>query len=340
MQEPLNSERATALLAKIRTLKVLVLGDLALDEYLLGRPERLSREGPIPVLRFEERFCLPGAAANPARNLAALGAEVVQIGIVGRDQAGMELKELLAKEDIEVSGLIIDESRPTTNKTRVLAKDAGTPQQVARIDRQSREPVDEAMQDALIRALEHHIEAADLILFSHYRSGVLTQRVCRAARRMASEREILLTADAQGDLERFEEFDLIRIGRGDARRSLGLDLLTEDDFGRAVQQVRFEMKARMVMLGRGPEGMSIGDAVIEHRRIPPTNLREVFDVTGAGDTVIALSSAALAARASFEEAAILSNVAAGIVVGRIGVAAPLPDEIVAAVDDLDLQCLL
>lgn len=326
----IGAEQAAELLRSFSALHVVVIGDVFLDRYVVGRAERLSREGPVPVLAFRRRFALPGGGANPAWNIARLGAGARQVGVVGADEAGGELVQALEAAGIETQGVVVDASRPTTEKTRIVAEGLSIPQQVARVDEQCREALDEATEAAVVDAVRQASGGAHAILVSHYRSGVVTDGVCDAARSVAAERGALLTADAQGDLERFHGFDLLRIGRRDAAESLGASLETDEAIHEALLSVRERLGARVIVLGRGSEGMSLlddsGYAVLR-----PVNVSEVFDVTGAGDTVIAVMTLALAAGATGRAAAALANFAAGIVVRRLGVAAPTAEEIVAEI---------
>jgi rfaE bifunctional protein kinase chain/domain len=314
----------------MRAKRIAVVGDVFLDEYLVGKAERLSREGPVPVLAFLRRFCVPGGAANPAINIAALGAVALQIGVVGEDASAGELRVLLEEAGIDPVWLVVDRERDTVLKTRVVAEGLSAPQQVARIDRQDRRPIGGATEALVVGAIEKaatQSRALDAILVSHYCSGVVTESVARAALAQAREQGIWSSVDAQGDLERFEGFDLVRVGRNDAARSLGDALESEESYARVSRELRERLGARVVMLGRGAEGMSVahedGYAVV-----PPANVSEVFDVTGAGDTVIAVMTLALASGAAVLEAVSLANAAAALVVRRLGVAAPEPDELI------------
>jgi len=323
---------ASAILDRCIGRRVVVVGDVFLDEYLVGRPERLSREGPVPVLAFERRFCVPGGAANPTRNLAALGAVALQVGVVGADDAAGELRRALGADGIDLAGLVVAPDRPTIQKTRVVAAGLSAPQQVARIDRQDRTPISGAVETAVIAALHRLAATADAVLVSHYRSGVVTPAVCDAARAAARARGVWLTVDAQGDLERFHGFDLVRVGRQDAAASLRRRLETEADFEAAARGLRAETGARVVMLGRGAEGMSVADEAGGYAVVRPANVSEIFDVSGAGDTVIAVATLALAADATVHEAVALSNYAAGFVVRKLGVASPAAADVLAEID--------
>lgn len=327
----LSRAGAAEILARGRGRRIAVLGDVFLDEYLVGRAERLSREGPVPVLAFQSRFCVPGGGANPARNLAALGVTARQLGVVGSDAEAEELRALLRASGIEAEGLVVDPERPTIRKTRVVAQGLSAPQQVARIDRQVRRPVGGAVERALVAALEAAAAGADAILVSHYRSGVVTPATCAAARSAAAAAGAWLTVDAQGDLDWFAGFHLVRVGRQDAAESLRRRLEVEADFEAAARDLIETLGARIVVLGRGAEGMSVADAAGGYAVIRPTNVSEVFDVAGAGDTVIAVLTLALAAGAATAEAVQLANHAAGLVVRRLGVAAPSAEELLAEI---------
>jgi rfaE bifunctional protein kinase chain/domain len=312
-------------------LKVVVVGDVCLDEYLVGSPERLSREAPVPVLQMARRFTLPGGAANPALNVAALGGQAAQVGVVGDDAPGVALRSALLESGIDASGVIVDSGRPTTVKIRVIAEGGPAPQHAARIDHQSRQEVGEGVEGALVRALDGAAEVADAILISDYKSGVVTETIRDRARAAAARRGVWLTADSQGDIERYRGFGLVRATRRDVEASLGRRIEDEADYERTTTQLRRELGARVVIVSRGREGMSVADddgyAVVR-----PANVSEVYDVAGAGDTVIAVLTLALAASASVSEAVAIANLAAGIVVRRLGVAAPTADEILAELD--------
>lgn len=329
---PGHLDRADAerLLAAMAQLAIVVVGDVCLDEYLIGRAERVSREAPVPVLALQRRVGVPGGAANPAVNAAALGARVRQVGVVGADAAAEELRSALRARAIDTAGLVVDPARSTTVKTRVVAEGLSAPQQVARIDRQDRRPVDGAAGAALAAALAAAARGAAAILVSHYRSGVVTPELCDAARRAAQANGAWLTVDGQGDLGWFAGFDVVRVGRADAAASLGRALDDEADFELAARELRSVLGARVVVLGRGAHGTSVADAA-GYRVVPPTNVSEVFDVTGAGDTVIAVLTLALAAGASTSAALELATVAAGLTVRRLGNAAPTAAEIGAEI---------
>lgn len=318
--------RSAATITAMAARRIVVVGDVALDEYLVGRAERLSREAPVPVLALRTRWHRPGGAANPAWNAASVGAETRLVAVVGRDPAADDLRAALAIERIDITGLVVDSERPTTVKTRVIAEGLAAPQQVARIDVQVRADVSADIAVRLEHALAVAGEGTDAVLVSHYRSGVVTEAVAAEAARIARSCGALLTVDAQGDLERFAGYDVVRIGRQDAARNLGRALVDEAGFRAAAEGLRADLGARAVLIGRGSAGTSVSDAT-GYAVVPPANVSEVFDVAGAGDTMIAWVTLAMASGMTALDAVRLATVAAGIVVRRLGVVAPTPDEV-------------
>ncbi|MFQ5343411.1 MAG: bifunctional heptose 7-phosphate kinase/heptose 1-phosphate adenyltransferase, partial [Anaerolineae bacterium] len=289
--------------------------------------ERLSREAPIPVLAFSRRFHLPGGAANPAHNIAALGGQAHVLGIIGDDGEGEQLTQALQQAGIATDGVVVDAGRPTTLKTRVLAE--GTrlfPQQVARIDRQERRPIDGPVEQQLIDHIRRLTPQINAVLVSDYKSGVVTPATIEAVRLSARRHNKLLTVDSQGDLYNFAGFDVVRAHRRDAEVSLGRRLVEESDFEAAGRQLRDELGANLVLISRGEEGMSLTTPDGYHH-IPAANRTDVFDVTGAGDTVIAVLTLALAAGADPVDAARLSSHAAGLVIRKLGNATVTPEEL-------------
>jgi rfaE bifunctional protein kinase chain/domain len=326
-----DNQRLLDLIPRLAHQTVLVIGDLFLDEYIVGQAERLSREAPIPVLGFSRRYYLPGGAANPAHNIAALGGKAHVLGIIGDDGEGKQLAQALQQAGIATDGVVVDASRPTTLKTRILAE--GTrlfPQQVARIDRQERRPVSGNIERRLIDHLRNLTPEVDAVLVSDYKTGVVTPATIEAARSSARRHNKLLTVDSQGDLYNFAGFDVVRAHRRDAEVSLGRRLVEESDFEAAGRQLRDELGANLVLISRGEEGMSLTTPDSYHH-IPAANRTDVFDVTGAGDTVIAVLTLAVAAGADPVDAARLSSHAAGLVIRKLGNATVTPDELCRAV---------
>ncbi|MBI4316986.1 MAG: hypothetical protein HY675_00735 [Chloroflexi bacterium] len=314
--------------------KVLVVGDLVLDQYVVGRASRLSREAPIPIIEFDRQFSVPGAAANPANNIQSLGAQAYAVGVVGRDDAGEELRRHLQGTGIDVGGMVIDPSRPTTTKTRVVAED-GTRirQQVARIDRLDRRRLDRTVARKVLSYLESTIPEVDACLISDYRSGLVDGDLVKAVLRMATRHGKLTTADSQGDLFKFKRFSLVKCNQQEAEFRLGCSLGEEASFEPAARDLLRKLRVESVVITRGGNGMSVARGDV-YAHIPVANKSEVFDVTGAGDTVIAVLTLALVAGATLLEAAHLSNFAAGMVVRKLGNAVSTASELREAIRGL------
>ncbi len=321
-----------AIIPRLAHVRLVVVGDVFLDEYLVGKVERVSREAPIPVLEYVRRFTLAGGSANPAHNAAALGATVHVVGLVGPDETANELRARLA--DIGVGdALAVDPKRMTTLKTRVMAE--GTlvfPQQVARLDRLTRAAPAPAIEQALIAQLEILARQADAILVSDYKTGTATPAVIDACRRLGQQHGKLIAVDSQGELPKYRGYDFIRAGARDAEASLGTALDSNAAFEQATRRLVRDLGARIVAIGRAEEGLSLGWDD-QYALLPAVNRSDVYDVTGAGDTQVAVLTLALASGASPRAAGILSNYAAGLVVRKVGNAVPTPDELRWAVEN-------
>ncbi|RLC82502.1 MAG: ribokinase [Chloroflexi bacterium] len=320
-------------LPDLRGRKVLVIGDIFLDEYIFGKATRLSREAPIPVLEFEGRRFIPGGAANPAANVVALEGYAYQVGVVGEDEEGAILLKELEKAGINTSGVVTDPSRPTTVKTRIVARGSlRFPQQIARIDRLNRRPVNGEVEDSLITRIEEIIPQVEAVLISDYRTGVVTERVVDAARKSARKYGKLLTVDSQGNLEPYVGFDLVKCNRAEAESALHCSLESEGDFEEGMKRILRRLNLGAFLITRGPEGMSLLGKGEPYSHIPAANVTEVFDVTGAGDTVIAVVTVALTAGIRLLDAARLANYAAGLVVRKLGNATPSIRELAWAIE--------
>lgn len=319
---------------KLAGRRVLVVGDLMLDEYLVGRAVRLSREAPVPVLEQTHSFALPGGACNPAHNVAALGSQAVLAGVIGDDPAGERLLAALRTAGVDPAGVLVDGSRPTTTKTRLVAESAlRVPQHLARIDRLERRPLSHAVESALLERLEALAPGCDAILVSHYCSGAVTPAVADRARQLARQHACLATADAQADLARFAGFDLVKCNRAEAEAELGLALAGDADFERALARLLPRLGVRSLAVTRGADGLSAlqqGQAAIHS---PAVRVSDIYDVVGAGDTVVAVLTLALAAGLSLGVAAGLANAAAGLVVRKLGNAVVRREELARALAD-------
>lgn len=318
------------LLARIRGRRILVVGDLYLDAYIFGRPSRVSREAPIMVLEETRREERPGGGTAPALALEELGATVWQAGVIGDDDEGRCLIGLLQARHVDTSGIFVDSGRPTTTKTRMVAEGPYNvfPQQVARSDRQDRAPVDSAMATRLVDFIHRVSPTVDAILLSDYRSGVIVPEVIAAARGASP----LSTVDSQGSLASFAGLSLVKCNQAEAEAYLHVSLSEPNARRHALTTLRERLNCDRLVVTLGPEGAALainGD----YHEVPSFVRRQVFDVTGAGDTVIAVLTGALAAGAEALPALKLSQVAAGIVIGKWGNAQATAEEIADSINE-------
>jgi D-glycero-beta-D-manno-heptose-7-phosphate kinase len=332
--QPAPVESFAHILDRFQGLRVVVVGDAVLDEYLIGRATRLSREAPVPVLELVERIWRPGAGTNPAANVAALGGSPVMVGVIGDDGPGQRLRAELARANVDASGLVETPERTTAIKTRILATHASAhPQQVARIDDLPSAPISADLEQQVIRQVEALAPSADAFLVSNYRGGVVTPGVIQAVVQSAGRHAIPTCVDTQGDLLMFREFSLVKSNQPDAEAALGIQLKAHAHYQRVGYRLLSDLGATHAVITRGAEGMSVFGPNGAHIHLPPTNRTEVWDVTGAGDTVIAVLALGLAANIDIVVAASLANAAAGLVVRRIGVATVTPTELLTALTE-------
>lgn len=312
--------------------RILVIGDIILDEYLIGKATRMSREAPIPVLEFESRQLLPGGAANPSANITRLNATAIQVGAVGSDDAGQNLVNILVEQGIDTSQIIIDPDRPTTVKTRILAQmGLRFPQQVARMDRLSRNPIDIDLENKILHSIQLASEHIDAILISDYHVGMLTASLIAGIRATASH--IPLSVDAQGELAKYKGCSLVKCNADDAQIYLNRQMHSNDEFGIAAMELFTELELTGAMvITRGAEGATIAEVGGQITHCPAPKIADVFDTVGAGDTAIAVMALAKAAGATYAEAVTLANYASGLVVQRVGNYCPSPDELIAALN--------
>ncbi|HRE48132.1 MAG TPA: bifunctional ADP-heptose synthase [Aggregatilineales bacterium] len=322
-----------ALLKVFPATRALVVGDAVLDDYWHGRAARLSREAPIPVLEWEGQQSIPGGACNPAANIAAVGGRVIQAGIIGVDAEGERLRELLSARGIIPDGLITDATRQTTTKTRIMAHmGLRFPQQVARIDRVSRHPLSETSEHALIAVMESHAERVQAIILSDYLSGAVTAKVAAAARQIGAARGLFLAADAQGDLAKFAGFDMVKCNADELQRYSRQAVTSNEEFAAVGRQLAMDYAVKgVVLVTRGAEGISLCPARGEAFHLPAPQVTDVYDTVGAGDTVLAVVSMARLAGGSYAQSAALANLAAGIVIRKVGNYTPSLDELREAV---------
>ena len=318
------------LVPRLAGRRVLVVGDVILDEYLYGKATRLSREAPVPVLEWLRREIILGGAANPARNVVALGGAAGLVGVVGADAEGEQVCELLAESGI-ADGLVESAGRPTTRKTRIMAEQGPRlPQQVARLDRLERTSLPPPEEQAVIACLRRLVPQHHAVICSDYLGGLLSPRVVEAVRELCRTHGVLFAVDAQGNAHLYAGADLFRCNDREAAAALGKPLKKEADFVAGVAKLRATLKARLVIVTRGPDGLSLEGEGQPYTHVPALRVSEVYDTIGAGDTFVAVATMALAAGIGGVQAAQLANAAAALVVRRIGNAVVSPEELAEA----------
>ena len=310
------TQAARDALASIGRPRVLIVGDLILDRYVSGAVSRISPEAPIPVLAAAQREERLGGAGNVAANLRSLGAEVECLGVVGSDGHGRQLSALLEGEGCEVSGLVIDPERPTTVKTRMIS---GV-QQIIRIDWEEAHAIPPALEDQLIEAVKARLQDVDGVILSDYGKGVLTERVLRTAIEGARARSKPVLVDPKGsDFARYRGATLLTPNRKEAEEALGEPIASLEEVPVAAEKLRAIAGLECSLITLGGDGIYYLDSEGHGARVP-TMARAVFDVTGAGDTVISLLGLGLASGCSLGDSVALANHAAGLVVARRGAA--------------------
>lgn len=328
------SDRSISQLVKaMGKMRVLVLGDMVADEYITGRPERISREAPVLVLTYAGRSIRPGGATNAAHSSSRLGAQTSVVGVIGDDEMGRHLRTTLQGLGIRTDGLIVDPHRPTSTKTRILGKGVQeVQQQIVRIDRIDERPVDGPLRDRMIDAACAALEEVDALVISDYENGVIGGEVIEACLPRARERGVVVTVDSHGDLFRFRGVTAATPNQPEAESTLGRSLRSDDDLLRGGTELLEAMEAEGVLITRGSEGMVLIQRNMEPYSLPVSFKEdwEVVDPTGAGDTVAAVFTLAVAAGASMRTAAFLGNAAGGAVVRRVGPATLTKDELCAA----------
>jgi D-glycero-beta-D-manno-heptose-7-phosphate kinase len=318
-----KASRLKQLVNKFANKKILVLGDIMLDEYIWGNVTRISPEAPIPVVHVNKENALPGGAANVANNIVALGGKVYLAGIIGKDVMGARVLSLLKKEGVNTDCIIQDKSRPTITKTRVMAHS----QQVVRIDRESPGQIRAKIMNELLERYTKLIKRVDAVIISDYHKGLLTESLAQSAIELAKQNGRIITGDPKPqNIYKFKGVTLISPNQKEAALAAKQEITNRSSLIKAGKSMLNDLQCEAVLITRGEEGMSLFEKKegISHIH---TVAQEVYDVSGAGDTVISALTLALTAGGNFREAAVAANCAAGITVGEVGVATTTPDEL-------------
>ena len=328
--KPLSTSRVRQILTAAQNVRILVVGDVMLDQFIWGGVSRISPEAPVPVVDFQRENYMPGGAANVARNLVSLNTPAALFGVIGQDDAARKLLKLLAEQNIDCDGLVRSPARYTSIKTRIVAHQ----QQVVRIDRETRGDLDARSTAKLIARFKTNLATADAVIVGDYGKGVVTQSLLNEIKTLCHQRGVWLSLDPK-PVHRLNlsNLSLITPNRKEAFELAGLPDETKQENPFAdknlmlvAEQLLRELRPALLLITLGELGMLLCQRGQKPIHIP-TVAQEVFDVSGAGDTVIASFTLAIAAGASPLEAATLSNHAAGIVVGKVGTATTMPEEL-------------
>lgn len=319
-----DSKRLSRFIDRFGRTRTLVVGDVMLDHYVWGDVSRISPEAPVPVVSVTRESLLLGAAANVVNNINALGGKVTMCGVIGRDDAGKQLVRMLENRGIETDGLIVEQGRPTTIKTRVIAHS----QQVVRFDRETRNGISDSTHERIFDFVRQQMKKGlDAIVLSDYCKGVVTRELVKDIVKLAGKNDVIVSVDPK--VNHFGMYSGVTILTPNTKEaSTGSKIEIDDDRSlmKAGAVLLKQLKCEAVLITRGENGMSLFERGGRITHIP-TVAQKVFDVTGAGDTVISTLTLAMAAGAALIDAARISNYAAGIVVGTVGTATVRPDEL-------------
>ncbi|MFA5234596.1 MAG: D-glycero-beta-D-manno-heptose-7-phosphate kinase [Sulfurimonas sp.] len=303
------------------TPKILVIGDLMIDHYLWGSCERISPEAPVQIVDIAKETTVLGGGGNVINNLKALGANVSVSGVIGDDENGIELITLLKNIGVDVGGIIVQNGRKTSKKSRVIAAS----QQILRYDKESKEEIEKSSVDKILNSLRDTVSGYDTVILSDYGKGVLTNELCQGVIKLCNKAGVKVLVDPKGsDYSKYSGAYLLTPNKKEAMLATKIEIKDKTSLKEALLKMKKEADLAISLITLSEDGIAVFD---DEMKIFPTLAKEVFDVTGAGDTVIASIAFALSAKKSIEDAAKFANLAAGVVVGKIGSATVTLDEI-------------
>ena len=325
---PLKAERIDQIVNELGKARILILGDIMLDEYWFGRVDRISPEAPVPVVEISSDRILLGGSANVAANIRTLGDEPLLLGVIGEDEASVKLTQLLKQHGISSDFCVTDKSRQTTIKTRIIAHS----QQVVRADRENRHELDPDIERLVLSKFQSVADEIDGVVISDYGKGVITLSLLQKVMDVCTRKGIFVGVDPkETHFHNYKRVSVITPNHHEAGFAFGHRILTETDLVEVGNGLLKELEAQSILITRGPDGMSLFQQGAEPTHIP-TFARKVFDVTGAGDTVIATFVAAVCAGANLAEAAVVANAGAGITVAEVGTATVTPAQLKKELD--------
>ncbi len=326
-------------ITKLKKPKILVIGDVAIDEMIYGNTERISREAPVLILRHTQTKIILGAASNAAHNISSLnGGKVSIIGTYGDDYYGKVLLEAFEKAKVDTSYMVKAPERPTTVKTRISGScSQSVTQQIVRIDRETKEWLSEETERKVCETIEKAIPNFDAIILSDYQLGTLTERVIKTTVETARKHDKIVVADVQKDMNRYAGVTAMTPNQPDTEKFVGFFIKDEETLKKAGEKLLNTTNSEIMLITRGGDGMAVFERGKEYSPIPVFNKTDVFDVTGAGDTVVATFTLGLAAGLSPKHAAIIGNLAASIVIRSFGCATTNIKELIKTADKINFE---
>ncbi|MGE5399759.1 MAG: D-glycero-beta-D-manno-heptose-7-phosphate kinase [Ignavibacteriales bacterium] len=311
----ISKERLGELKNNFAGKKIAVIGDMMLDCYFWGDVRRISPEAPVPVIEIDNEFYRFGGAANVALNIIKLGGIPVPVGIIGYDNHGSIFGSLMEESGITSAGIIIDDTRPTTAKTRVIAQN----QHIVRIDQEKKEYISKNIEDKILDFVRSNIHEFDGVILQDYNKGVLTPFLIEEIINLSNKNGVIITVDPKfNNFFNYKNVTVFKPNRKETEDAFGIRIKSEEDIDTAGNMLLDKLKAKYILLTLGEQGIAIFEEGTDEKRIP-TKARKVADVSGAGDTVISTLTVALAAKADIYEASYLANYAGGLVCEEVGI---------------------
>ena len=328
-----DKKKLISYIKRLNEPKILVVGDLAIDEMIYGDTERISREAPVLILQHTKTKLILGAASNAAHNVATLNnGKIKVIGVCGDDNQSGQLFET---SKVDAAYVVKDATRKTTTKTRISGSiSTSITQQIVRIDRQTKDPLSRETENLVIENLKKAIPEVDAVILSDYHIGTLTKRVIDKTIEIANKHKKIVVVDAQKNLETYRNITSMTPNLPDTQKSVGFFINNDEDLKKAGDKLLKETRAKSILITCGADGMFVTEPNKKYTKIPVFNKSEVFDVTGAGDTVTAVYTLALAAGADSVYAALIGNIAASLVVKQFGCATTTISELLCAVENI------
>jgi len=329
VQKILTKKKALEIIANFHQAGVLVIGDVMVDHFIWGKVSRISPEAPVPVVDVQKDSILLGGCANVLNSIYTMGGKVYVAGVIGADNVGKRLFTELRQRKIETRGIIVDKGRPTTLKTRIVAHG----QQVVRFDKESKKAIAKANTNKILEYAKSLQKKIGAIVISDYNKGVISKELVEGIKKIVKNSGIFICLDPkQNNFSIYEGVHVVTPNHHEAQRAAGMEITNADDLQRLSSALLKKFDFQAILITRGEEGMSLFERgrKIVHTYFP-AQAKEVYDVTGAGDTVIGVLALGLAAQAEMKEAACLANLAAGIVVGKIGTATVSREELIKVI---------